>query len=615
MRCSFAQARVLKHGIPWLALLSLLAMPLRGAETVQRLQYGTTLFHLYQQDYFNALTELMVAQSQNALGPHARGAELLRGGMALSWRMDREAERVFSAQLSDVSEDVDRERAWFYLARLAWRRGDYARAASALNKADLPPDHPLLEQAMHYRVGFALHAKNFSAAAEALNALPEESYWRAYALYNMGATLAADGQWAAAVEAFHRIEWSDQDEELRALRDRALTASGYAQLADGKFFEARSDFAQVRLEGLMAPRALLGHGWAALQAEDTLSALSPWQRLIKLPAANASVREALMAVPYAYEQLGRDGLALSHYREATEAFRNELEVVRRGIAVFSEAPLPEVLTVSQTTRGAITGWGNSDAWLPVSDEAPYLRSLIGSHAFQASVADFRDLQQLKHSLAAAQARLTVLHEADQEQQQNWQRIASDGGRDRLYQRYQALRQKTEALQQRLRAAERAKDGRELVSADNQALWRRLENAEQVAQELGRGDASEQLALFRGLLLWQDNEAFPDRLWQTRRSLAQLNAAQESTALALASLDRTIAARELTGHAAAITSLQQRTSAQQARLANALASSESALRRRAMAALETQEQQLEQALSQSQLAAAQLLETATAGLAP
>ncbi len=103
--------------------LAALANLAAAAESVQALRYGVTLYHLYQQDYLETLTELMVAQELGQLGVHSEKAELLRGGVSLSYGMDLEAERIFRKLLASADGDVNRDRAWFYLAWMAWQRG------------------------------------------------------------------------------------------------------------------------------------------------------------------------------------------------------------------------------------------------------------------------------------------------------------------------------------------------------------------------------------------------------------------------------------------------------------------------------------------------------------
>ena len=142
-----------------------------AAETVQNLRYGVSLFYLYQGDYFQSLTELMVGQAKDEeLGPHGENAELLRGGISLSYGMDREAERVFTALLAEPREGVNRQRAWFYLAKVAWQRGEVGAAAAALANADLNAEDidkrdDLAQEAAYLRAAIALSQGDRATAA------------------------------------------------------------------------------------------------------------------------------------------------------------------------------------------------------------------------------------------------------------------------------------------------------------------------------------------------------------------------------------------------------------------------------------------------------------------
>jgi hypothetical protein len=588
-----------------------LSAPVLSAETVQSLRYGVSLFHLYQGDYFNSLTELMVGQEQQTLGPHSENAELLRGGIALSYGMDDEAERVFAALLSEPRDGVDAGRAWFYLAKLAWQRGDRERAQNALDNAGDISTPALAEEANYLRALLALRRGDRDAALALVSTLPEESGWRYYFHYNLGASLAAAGEFAAAAAQFRRLEDAEASPELKSLRDRALTASGYALMATSDFPGAREDFVRVRLESPVSERALLGYGWAAMEASDPMAALSPWQVLSRRPAVSQSVRESLLAIPYAYEQLGRDGLALAHYREAADTLQGELDSVSRAIALFRGDSLESLL---QLDTGASDEWLFGDDILPISDEAPYLRHLIASHRFQASMKEMRDLQRIRSHLHHSLAKLDVLRGADSEHQANWKQLIDGGGRERLARQQQELNDQAQALRQRLAVAEQHGNGRDFADPDRLAQWKRVERAADLAEQI---DAPENqrdlLRVYRGLLIWDDNEQFPDRLWSAQRELAELQRALAESSTRLARLDAAIADRRESNYAPRIAALTDRVGARQIDVERALLLSGSDLRRVAIAELEQQSLALSRSLGQSRLAVARLYDRGSAGV--
>lgn len=596
-----------------LACVALALLPAAGsgaAETVQSLRYGVSLFHLYQGDYFDSLTELMVGQSRGELGVHAENAELLRGGIALSYGMDREAERVFTALLAEQREGINRDRAWFYLAKLAWQRGEPGRAQAALDRTgdELGPE--LSAQALALHANLALRRGDMDAAARLAADLPPESDWNHYLDYNIAAALAAQGQFAAAAQRFQQLDGAEGNEEVRALRDRGFTAAGYARMAVGDFDGARADFTRVRLASPVSERALLGFGWAAFEQGETMAALSPWQNLSARPAISPSVRESLLAIPYAYQQLGRDGLALSHYQQASMQLQAELDNVRAAMEGFATDALPELLQIAP---------GDSDDWLfgtdilPVSEQAPYLRHLIASHPFQAAMKELRDLQRIRQRLARNAEKLAVLGQADHEQQIRWEAIRHGGGRDRLAAGRQAMLAQTRVLEQRLMSAEAQDDGRALAGPNRLAQWQRLERATSLAAQLDAPDAQRQLLrLYRGMLIWDDSEQFPDRRWRTRRELAELKSVLEVSSERLADLDRAIAGRRESNFAPRIAQLEARVAGQRGQVELALAAGESTLRQVAVMELQRQEQALVHSLGQSRLAVARLYDRHSAG---
>ena len=109
--------------------------------TIKDLYYGDVLFYFYQDDYFNALTRLRAAQDKGRVSHHTDEAELLLGGLYLSYGEHLEAGKIFERLLArNVSPSVA-NRAWFYLGKVWYQRSYWSEAEGALRKVkgELPP--------------------------------------------------------------------------------------------------------------------------------------------------------------------------------------------------------------------------------------------------------------------------------------------------------------------------------------------------------------------------------------------------------------------------------------------------------------------------------------------
>ena len=67
---------------------------------IRDLDYGDVLFHFFQDDYFDALVRLEVAQQLGRVPDHQSEAALLAGGLYLSLGMHQEATRRFERLLA-----------------------------------------------------------------------------------------------------------------------------------------------------------------------------------------------------------------------------------------------------------------------------------------------------------------------------------------------------------------------------------------------------------------------------------------------------------------------------------------------------------------------------------
>lgn len=579
--------------------------PVAGAaETVQALRYGVSLFHFYQHEYFDALTELMVGQELQQLHEHTQGAELLRGGMSLSYGMDRVAEEIFQSSLANAAEDIDRDQAWFYLGKMAWQRNDAVRSANALQQISPEYDGELAEEANYLRAASAMRLQDDAQANDYLEALPSRSRYRYYLYYNQGAIRAAQGDWAAATAHFEQFDdMPVRSREGKALRDKAQTAAGFAHLAAGEFEQAQDAFRRVRLEGPTSDRALLGYGWSSAQLSDYQAALSPWQLLAKRSMLGASARESLLAVPYAYEQLGRPGIALDQYRVASQVYAAELEDLRGAIDAFGTQSLRSLLGV----EGEVSGdWMFDADILPAGEFAPYLQYLVSRHGFQVALRELRDLYSIEERLLHAQEKLQVLEQVDDHQQEVWSALAQSDQRNVLALAQQQLQVDLQHVQQRLVVAVHSGDGRELASAEQATRWSRLERAAATADRIDTaGEQADKLQLLHGLLLWDDSETYPARVWQAQREMKELKLLSQQSSAALARVDAAIAQRTQSNFSPRIDALDSRVLAQAQQVRDVIALSEDGVRQLAVTELERQAQQMSRALGQSGLAIARL----------
>jgi hypothetical protein len=580
------------------------ALTSQAAETVQSLRYGATLFYFYQQDYFDALTELMAAQQLQDLGVHTENAELLRGGINLSYGMDLEAEEVFTSLLSESRESADHNQAWFYLSKMAWQRGEAERASQALARMDSDYEGDLAEEADYLRASISLREGREQEAVAIAESMPRDSVWAPYLLYNLGGVQASRGDWLGSIYYFRKFdELRFRTEEGKSLRDRAYAASGFALMAAGLYTQAQEDFTRVRLDSPMSDRALLGYGWAVSQKGDYRGALSPWQKLSEQSLMSESVRESLLAIPYAYEQLGREGIALLNYQAAADVYSAELEGLQAAIDVFQNGDLLSLLDLSSDEAEE---WLFGGDMLPVGEHAPYLRHLITRHAFQGAMRELRDLHSMAWHLADARARLQVLAQVDEDQRATWATVMEGDRRDLLEQRQQELLARVESLRSRLQQAEDGSNSRLLADEKQEQLWQRLERATQLAAELDVDEEKQRLLqLYRGLMQFEDSEKYPARVWKLQREMKELEGLAQQSAEHLRNVDGAIAARQQSEFSPRISSLEQRVVAQSERVAGAILDSEQHIRQVAVSELEFQARQLSHSLGQSRLAIARL----------
>ena len=360
--------------------------------------YGDTLFQFFQDRYFTAITGLMTSQHFNRVAQHADEAEVLRGGMLLSYGMHKEAGEIFAQLIDKGAAPSVRDRAWYYLAKIRYQRGfiDQADDAMARIENNLPPE--MQEERVLLQAQLLMAREDYAGAAKVLETLTQSSTAGLYARYNLGVALVRSGDTAGGITMLDELGKSPAPtEELKALRDKANVALGFAALTDDKPEAARAFLERVRLSSMLANKALLGFGWASAALKQPKQALVPWTELTgSRDASDAAVLEARIAVAFAYAELGAYGQSLERYQEAIGAFDRENVALDESIGAIRAGKLLDGLLVKNP--GDEMGWFWNIAELPDLPHAGHLTQVLARHEFQEAFKNWRDLRFLTKNL-------------------------------------------------------------------------------------------------------------------------------------------------------------------------------------------------------------------------
>ncbi len=378
-------------------LLSVSAWQVVSAEAsegdiIRDLPYGEVLFDFYQQNYFLSLVNLIKAQNDNSVPQHAGEAELLRGGLYLSYGMRTRAENIFEQVLATEQSPEVKNRAYYYLARIAYQRGLLDDAL--LNLAKIRGDLPQTLRGRDALMAAIIEIKQekYRDAFTRLDGWQGEADIRHYVAYNKGIAALRLGQTDTGTDLLDllgRENFRSEETELLALKDRANLAIGLHFLRQDSASEAKPFLDRVRLSGPYSSKALLAAGWSDARNEFYQPALIPWNELAGRNLLDPAVQESLFAIPYALANAGGLKQAAEAYQDALDVFKQEKANLIAAIEGLEDSNYLEVLLSS--AQDIELGWFRE---LQVVEDAPhpwYLDELLASHRVQESLKNYRDL--------------------------------------------------------------------------------------------------------------------------------------------------------------------------------------------------------------------------------
>ncbi len=497
------------------------------AVKVQDLHYGDVLFHFYGRDHFEALVRLSAYRAQGHLDPHARDAELLRGGLYLSLGQHREAREIFERLLADATTPAPvRDRAWFYLGKVLYASGHYDQSEQALRavSAGLPIEleserRLLIAQGLMYR-------GQFDAAISDLEGWQGPDNWTAYGKFNLGVALVR----ANRIESGHAMleqvgMLQTTDPELLSLRDKANLALGYALLQAGRPDAARIALDRVRLQGPQANKALLGAGWADAAGGHYQQALVPWVELHGRDLLDAAVQESYLAVPYAYAELSAIGQAVGYYEQAIASYDAERIRIDESIASIRAGRL--LAAALAADRGARPDWFAQLKALPDAPESRYLYHLLAGHEFQEGLKNYRSLQAMSRNLDGWSTSLGAFSDMIETRKSAFVGKLPEADRRLASVDVADINRRRDELRARLEAALHDRDTSALATERERQWLSLLASVESElaahANDASFDDAREKARLARGVVSWNLDAAWKVRVWQAQRAMRELDA--------------------------------------------------------------------------------------------
>lgn len=583
--------------------------------TVADLRYGVTLYEYYQSNYFGALSELMVAEARGGIQGHSDNPELIAGSIGLAFGMEARAGDTFTRLLDASRPQAVRDTAWYYLGKLQYQQGDWAGARQSFDQVSSEIDQRLTHELAVMRLQILLRNDDYKEARALYEAAENPEQWGELANYNLGVALGREGDAVAAQSYLDKVVTTplrinpEQQKIQRALRDRAYTASGYVHIQQGEYDQAVAQFQKVRLSGPYSDRALLGLGWAFASKQDWQSALSPWQKLANGSLQQASVLESLMAVPWAYEQLGADVDALAAYEGAEQVFMGELQKVESIRQQLSQQFLLNSIRQSET-RGN-QSWFALDQDQALQPEVAFLGEVFARNDFQTRVQAIRDLLFLQTTLVDWQKKLAIY--ADllvQRGQVRTDKLARMNEQGKMQQEV-ALREEKSRLAAWLFSVEKNQDYLALLTDEDaidnlETVDEALANIAELNQDDDYEEELRQLNFYRGILLWNAQESFSANLWEQKRSMQLLDKELENLTTIQTSLQKAIDdAPEILPYQQRMGALDQRIATESVALEQQLASEEAALRGQLDQALNAHKVRVKNYLARARLSIARL----------
>jgi hypothetical protein len=499
------------------------------------LYFGEALYHAFQGEWFDAITRLDTELMQHykvdeperdTLHYHINQAEFDVGDFELAYRMHQRAGRAITAVIEGNVDEPVRNEAIFRLARIYFRKDQPVNAEYAVERINgtVPPKiHGDLD---FLRSQILMANGRFGEAAGVLRDLQDAKDLQGFTDYNLGIALIRDGKELEGRQYLDRAGLINSSDELTlAIKDKANLVLGTKMLNEKNYEGAKQVLDRVRLNGPFSNRALLGSGWADAFQGHFERALVPWSALVTREVTDASVQEAMLAVPYAYGRLNVYSKAALMYGNALEKFSAEVDKLDASIKSIREGHFLKALVREELKQDA--DWVVKLRKLPQTPETYYLLELMASHNFQESLKNYLDLEELRKKLEIREGDLDAFEDMIAKRRAYYQPLLPDIDREfqRLDSQMRLRLEQRDRIEQRLKNMLVAPRPDYLATAEERIISEQIALLERKLDSGGTpvpGEVEPRMKRLRGVLHWNIFTDYDRRFTEAYKHLLALN---------------------------------------------------------------------------------------------
>lgn len=553
-----------KMTVRHLLVLSVLMLTVTSAQAaffedreivVKDLAFGEILYEFYQKNYFTATTKLLIARELGRVPNHKKDADLMLGGLYLSYGLHLEAEAVFGKLIADGTDPLTQDKAWFNLAKVRYQKGQHDDAIRAIEEIgdNLPVEQK--NDVSMMMTNLLMQKGQYDDAIALLKKSLDNKEISEFARFNLGVALFKQDNQIEGAEQLDIVGHSKSAKsDVKALRDKANIALGYALLAAEDPVKAKAYFQLVRVNGPFSNKALLGLGWANAMQKEYQKAMAPWIELSRKKKTESAVYESLLAVAYGLEQLQAYRQSIQAYQDAIITFKTEEDSIDNALAAVRDNAMWDQLFFVFTQKDAQHEWSTAD--LPVALEARFLNRIVASNEFHEAMKNLRDmsflhqnLQKWAHDIPAYQDMLALRKST---YEKRLPELATDQGVYRLA----AFRDERNLYREEMDRIVRDGDIIALATDKERDQIDRLEKLKlklrsaSTRMDPGKyNQFADKYRLYRGLLEWDIGTTIKTRQWNINKSLRMLDRELQKTDYRQKELQRAkyVAPRGFEGH--------------------------------------------------------------------